>query len=126
MTKLFVGGLPYATTNSELQEMFAQFGDVVSAQIIMDKFSGQSKGFGFVEMSDDNAAQTAINELNGSDFQGRKLGVSVARPREERPSNGGGGFNRDRNGGGNRGGFDRNRGGGRDNRGGGNRGGGRY
>lgn len=90
MTKLFVGGLPYAVNNSELQQMFASFGTVQSAQVITDKFSGQSKGFGFVEMADDQEAQAAINALNGSDFQGRKLGVSVARPKEDRPQSGGG------------------------------------
>lgn len=106
MTKLFVGGLPYSVTGEELKGMFAQFGAVLSATVITDKFSGQSKGFGFVEMEDDQAAQTAISQLNDSDMNGRKIAVSVARPREERPQ--GGGFNRG-------GGF----GGGRDNRGGG-------
>lgn len=83
MTKLFVGGLPYSVDNNKLNEMFASFGQVVSANVIMDKFTNQSKGFGFVEMADD-AAQKAIKALDGSDFEGRRLGVSIARPREER------------------------------------------
>lgn len=110
MTKLFVGGLPYATTSQQLQDMFAQYGEIVSATVVTDKFSGQSKGFGFVEMSDDSAAQKAIQELEGSEMEGRKIGVSVARPREDRPRDGGfgggdrGGFNRDND---RRGGFQR-------------------
>lgn len=118
MTKLFVGGLPYAVTNDELNNLFSPFGTVLSAVIITDKFSGQSKGFGFVEMEDDNAAQAAIKELNDSEMNGRKIAVSVARPKEERPQGGfnrGGGFGgRDNRGGGfNRGGRDDRRGGGR-------------
>lgn len=118
MTKLFVGGLSYSKTNQDLQAMFEAFGQVQSAQIIMDKFTNQSKGFGFVEMVNDEEAQAAIKGLDGTDVDGRRLGVSVAKPREERPSNGGG-YNRDNN---NRGGFNRdNRGGGRGGSGGGNR-----
>lgn len=83
MTKIFVGGIPYSITNQALEEMFAKFGTVASAQIVMDKYSGQSKGFAFVEMPNDNEAQKAIQELDGSDIEGRKIGVSVARPREE-------------------------------------------
>lgn len=89
MTKLYVGNLPYDTTNQALQDLFAQFGTVLSADIIMDKYSGRSKGFGFVEIEDDAAAQTAIEKMNGSDMGGRTLVVSVARPREERPAGGG-------------------------------------
>jgi RNA recognition motif-containing protein len=99
MTKLFVGGLTYAKTSSDLQAMFEAFGTVQSAQVITDKFTGQSKGFGFVEMANDDEAQAAIKALEGSDQDGRRLGVSVARPREERPQGGG-----DRNGSNNRGG----------------------
>lgn len=86
MTKLFVGGLPYSIDSQKLNELFAQFGQVFSANVITDKFTNQSKGFGFVEM-DDNAAQEAIKKLDGSDLEGRRLGVSVARPREDRPRN---------------------------------------
>lgn len=112
MTKLFVGGLPYSINSQGLEEMFAAFGQVQSAQVITDKFTNQSKGFGFVEMAGDEEAQAAIKALNDSEVDGRRINVSVARPREERPQ--GGGF-----GGGNRGGG---YGGGRDDRrGGGNR-----
>ncbi len=111
MTKLFVGGLPYSINNQSLEDLFKPFGQVLSAQVITDKFTGQSKGFGFVEMADDAEAQKSISELNGSALEGRTLGVSVARPREDRPRDGGGnsrpgggGFNNNRNSGG-RGGF---------------------
>lgn len=112
MTKLFIGGLPYSIDNQKLNDMFATFGQVMSANVITDKFTNQSKGFGFVEMADDDAAQEAIKALDGSDLEGRKLGVSVARPKEDRPQNSGfrndnrGGFGRDNRSGG---GFDRNR-----------------
>ncbi len=83
--KLFVGGLPYATRDEELKEFFAQSGTVASAQVIMDKFSGRSKGFGFVEMSSDEEADKAVSTLNGASMGGRTIVVSEARPREERP-----------------------------------------
>ncbi len=86
MTKLFVGGLPYSIDNQKLNDLFAEFGQVLSAVIITDKYTGQSKGFGFVEIADDAGAQEAIKKLDGSDLEGRRLGVSVARPREERPN----------------------------------------
>lgn len=109
MTKLFVGGLPYSKTNADLQAIFEAFGPVQSAQIIMDKYTNQSKGFGFVEMASDEEAQAAIKGLDGSDLEGRRIGVSVAKPREDRPSNGG--YNRDRGGfNNNRGGYNRDRG----------------
>lgn len=106
MTKLYVGNLSYTATNQQLQDHFAQFGTVVSADIIMDKYSGRSKGFGFVEMEDDAAAQDAIAKANGTDFGGRNIVVSVARPREERPAGnfGGGRSGGDYRGGGGRGG----------------------
>jgi RNA recognition motif-containing protein len=96
MTKLFVGGFPYSIDNQKLNDIFSQFGQVVSAIVITDKFTGQSKGFGFVEMADDTAAQEAIKNLDGSDLDGRKIGVSVARPREDRSSSSGnrGGYSR--------------------------------
>lgn len=110
MTKLFVGGIPYSITNQQLEELFKQFGSVTSVNIINDKFTGQSKGFAFVEMSDDKEAEEAINQLNGYDLEGRKIGVSVAKPKEDRPDRGG--FNRDNRSSGN--GFNRdNRGGNR-------------
>ena len=86
--KLYVGGLPYATKEQELNDMFAQHGTVVSARIMVDKFTGQSRGFGFVEMSSDSEAQAAISALNGSQVGGRSLTVNEARPQEPR---GGGG-----------------------------------
>lgn len=89
MTKLFVGNLPYTTTSDELNKMFSEFGAISDAVVISDKFSGRSKGFGFVEMDSDADAQAAIDKLNGSDMGGRNLVVSVARPREERPDRGG-------------------------------------
>ena len=92
--KLYVGGLPYSSTDDELKDAFAQAGTVVSAVIIMDKMSGRSKGFGFVEMTSDEEAQKAIEMWNGKDFGGRTLTVNEARPMEERPrrdSRGGGG-----------------------------------
>ncbi len=119
MKKLFVGNLPYTTTDQELTALFAPYGTVLSAIIINDKYSGRSKGFGFVEIEDDAAADKAIAELNGQQNAGRSLVVSVARPREERPMGGGGGY---QGGGDNRGGggrdFSRGGGGGdrRDNR----------
>ena len=102
--KLYVGGLPYSTTDDQLKDAFAQAGAVASAVIIMDKMSGRSKGFGFVEMSSDEEAQKAIEMWNGKDFGGRTLTVNEARPMEERPrrdSRGGGGYG---GGGGGRGG----------------------
>ena len=105
--KLYVGNLPYNTADADLQSMFAAAGTVTSAQVIKDRESGRSKGFGFVEMSSAEEANAAINMFNGKDFSGRPLTVNLARPREER-SGGGGGF---RGGGGRRpsGGGDRER-----------------
>ena len=94
-TKLFVGKLSFDTTNNSLQALFAQYGKVVSAQVIMDRGTNQSKGFGFVEMEDQVAAQAAINALDGKEFEGRTIAVSVAKPREDRPQTGfRGGFQR--------------------------------
>ncbi len=102
--KLYVGGLPYATTDQELKDAFSKAGAVESAVIIMDKMSGRSKGFGFVEMSSDTDAQAAIDMWNGKDFGGRSLTVNEARPMEPRSGGGGGGGYR---GGNDRGGNDR-------------------
>lgn len=99
--KLFVGNLPYETNDASLGEMFSPFGQVSSANIITDKFSGRSRGFGFVEMENDDEAAKAIEEMNGKDMNGRAIVVNEARPREDRPAGGGG---RD---GGSRGGYDR-------------------
>jgi RNA recognition motif-containing protein len=88
-TKLFVGKLSYDTTDDTLKARFADFGTVTSVAVIKDRDSGQSKGFAFVEMEDQTAAQAAINELDGKEFEGRTIVVSVAKPREDRPRDGG-------------------------------------
>ncbi|MES2064220.1 MAG: RNA-binding protein [Bacteroidota bacterium] len=124
---IFVGSLPYSLQEADLQELFEAYGEVTTVKIIIDRESGRSKGFGFVEMSDDEAAQKAISGLNGSEISGRSIAVSQAEDKKpgDRRSGGGGGF-----GGGNRGGGgggysrDNNRGGGgggysKDSRGGG-------
>jgi RNA recognition motif-containing protein len=97
--KLYVGGLPYSITEGRLQEIFEAHGTVESARVISDKFTGQSRGFGFVEMSSGGEAQKAIEALNGTQLDGRTLVVNEAKPQERREGGGGGG---DR--GGNRGG----------------------
>jgi cold-inducible RNA-binding protein len=83
--KLYVGGLPYSTTEDALRDAFAQAGNVTSATIIMDRATGRSKGFGFVEMATDAEAQAAIDMWNGKEFGGRTLTVNEARPLEARP-----------------------------------------
>jgi RNA recognition motif-containing protein len=100
--KLYVGNLSYETTDSLLQEMFAPHGTVQSAQVIMDRDTGRSKGFGFVEMSSDQEAQNAIKALSGQQVGGRALTVNEARPREDRGGGGrsGGGYGGGRSGGG--------------------------
>ena len=98
-TKLFVGNLPYETNDQQLADFFGQVGTVVSASVVINKFNNRSKGFGFVEMSSEEEAKKAVEALNGQEMAGRKIIVSEARPREERPA---GGFR-----GGNRGGYDR-------------------
>jgi cold-inducible RNA-binding protein len=89
--KLFVGNLSYEVTEMELQDLFAQHGTVTEANLMVDKVNGRSRGFAFVTMETDEAAQSAIKALNGQEFKGRALTVNVARPREERPSGGFGG-----------------------------------
>ena len=88
---IYVGNLSYQTTEDELRDLFAEFGDVVSAKLIADKFTSQSKGFGFVEISNNSEAQIAMDELNGRDVNGRSITVNQARPRQERSRGGGGG-----------------------------------
>ncbi len=87
--KLYVGNLSYNATPADLEELFAQVGSVESVNIITDKFSGQSRGFGFVEMASDEEAQQAIQRLDGQDLKGRALKVNEARARAERPGRGG-------------------------------------
>ncbi len=93
-TKLFVAGLAFSMTNDELSDLFAEFGTVSSAQIIMDRETGRSKGFGFVEMSTEDESKAAIAGLNGKEMNGRPLTVNEARPREDRPQRSFGGGNR--------------------------------
>ncbi len=90
-SQIYVGGLPYSATEQQLSDLFAAHGAVASARIITDKFTGQSRGFGFVEMSSDAEAQAAITALNGSEMGGRTLTVNEARPQEPRTGGGGGG-----------------------------------
>ena len=89
--KLYVGNLSYGVTDSQLQEMFAPYGSVQSAQVIMDRDTGRSKGFGFVEMGSDQEAQAAATGMNGQMVDGRSLTVNEAKPKEDRPRGGGGG-----------------------------------
>ncbi len=110
--KIYVGNLAYGVSSSDLQQMFEPHGTVQSAQVIMDRDSGRSKGFGFVEMDNEQEAQAAIAALNGKEIDGRTLTVNEARPREERSGGGGGG------GGGGRGGYGGGRSGGGGGRGG--------
>src|SRR5580693_9227256 len=118
--KLYVGNLSYQVDSSELEQLFTAHGQVTSAQIINDRETGRSKGFGFVEMANDNEAQAAIDALNGQQHGGRALTVNEARPREERPGGGGGGGGRGGygGGGGGRGGYGGGGGGGGGGRGG--------
>ena len=92
-TKLYVGGLPYSVDEGRLQEIFSAHGSVESSKVISDKFTGQSRGFGFVEMSSGNEAKKAIDSLNGTQLDGRTLTVNEAKPMERRDNGGGG--NRD-------------------------------
>jgi cold-inducible RNA-binding protein len=121
---IFVAKLNYDTSSEVLRETFEQFGTVESASVITDRETGRSKGFGFVEMPNDNEAQAAISALEGSDLDGKTIAVKKAEPRENRSSGGGGGFGGNRGGGGGYGGGGGNRGGGGGYGGGGNRDGG--
>ncbi|MCH2157135.1 MAG: RNA-binding protein [Opitutales bacterium] len=87
---IYIGNLSYAATDQDLEELFSPYGEVSKTTIIMDRETGRSKGFGFAEMPDDDAAKTAIDALNGSTFLNRNITVNEARPREERPRGGGG------------------------------------
>lgn len=90
---IFIAGLNYGMNDADLNELFAEFGEISSAKVIMDRETGRSKGFGFVEMADDAQGQKAIDELDGAEYDRKTLAVSVARPRTERPSYGGNGGN---------------------------------
>ncbi len=121
--RIYVGGLPYSTTSDQLQDLFAQVGTVVNASVVEDKYSGQSRGFGFVEMANNDEALQAIAQYNGYNMGGRNLTVNEAKPREDRAGGGGGyGGGGGRSGGG--GGYGGGGGGGGDGGGGGVRSGG--
>lgn len=98
---IFIAGLNFRATDSDLASLFEEYGEVSSAKVITDRQTGRSKGYGFVEMDDNDAAAKAIAELNGAEYDGRQIAVSEARPQEERPrrefnNNRGGGYNRNR------------------------------
>ena len=95
---IYISGLSYGINDADLNELFSAYGETSSAKVIMDRESGRSRGFGFVEMTSDTDGQKAINELNGAEYDQKTISVSVARPRTERPSNGGGrgGYNNSR------------------------------
>jgi RNA recognition motif-containing protein len=129
--KLYVGNLPYSVNDDRLRDIFTGAGNVESAKVIIDRDSGRSKGFGFVEMASDEEAQAAISQMNGVEEDGRAINVSEARPQAPREGGGGGGGGFRGGGGGGRGGFGGGRGGGSRGGGGGGyggdrRGGGRY
>lgn len=88
--RIYVGNLPYSVTDDDLRDVFGEFGELAAVEVIKDKFSGQSKGFGFVDMPNNSEADAAIKALNDTDMKGRKLTVNEARPRAERPRGGGG------------------------------------
>ena len=104
-SKLYVGNLSYNVTNPDLEQLCAQHGTVQSAEVIQDRDTGRSKGFGFVQMGSDSEAQAAIAALNGQEHDGRALTVNEAKPREDRPRGGGGGGGYGGGGGGGRGGY---------------------
>ncbi|MBI2267867.1 MAG: RNA-binding protein [Candidatus Blackburnbacteria bacterium] len=87
-SRLFIGNLPYTVESRQLLDLFSKAGSVVSAEVVIDRMNGRSRGFGFVEMSTEEETQNAINTLNGQEIDGRKIVVNVARPREERPQGG--------------------------------------
>ena len=121
--RIFVGNLPFSATDQVLSDTFAQYGAVESAKVITDRATGRSKGFGFVEMATDAEALTAIEKLNGAEYEGRTITVNEAREMQPREGGGGGGYGRRPGGGGGRGGYGggggRRDGGGRGGRGGG-------
>lgn len=104
---IYVSNINFRTSTDSLEALFAQYGEVSSANIITDRETGRSRGFGFVEMPNDEEGQKAIDALNGKDFEGKTLSINVARPREERGDRGG--YNRGGGGGFNRGGYNKNR-----------------
>lgn len=116
---IYVGNLSWSLKDQDLANLFAPFGEVTSAKIVTDKFTQRSKGFGFVEMANDDQAQAAIAQLNGSEVEGRNIVVNESRPKQEGGSGGGGGFKKRSFGGGGGGGYKKGGGGGGYNKGGG-------
>ena len=110
--KLYVGNLAFSVTDDELMQAFTSFGNIASARVVMDRMTGRSKGFGFVELEDDAAADEAVQKMDGQTIGGRPVRVSEAKPQEERPRGGGGGGGRSGGGGGYGGGGNRSGGGG--------------
>lgn len=82
---IFIAGLSYSINDADLKDLFSEYGEIASSKVIMDRQTGRSKGYGFVEMDDEEAAKKAISELNGAEYDGRTISVSEARPREEKP-----------------------------------------
>lgn len=102
---IYISNLSYGITDADLRELFADYGEIISAKVILDRETGRSRGFGFVELADDTLGQKAIDELNQAEYDGKVINVNVAKPRVDRPAgnrgggNRGGGFNRERRGG---------------------------
>jgi len=126
MTNIFVGNLSFRTTQEEIHQIFANYGAVERVNLVTDRDSGQSRGFAFVEMTNSNEAEAAINALNGTELHGRNINVNVARPKPAGGGGGGGGYGGGGGGGGGRGGRGGSGGGGGGHRGGGGGGGGRW
>ena len=104
---IYISNLSYGITDADLRELFADYGEIISAKVILDRETGRSRGFGFVELADEALGQKAIDELNQAEYDGKVISVNLAKPRVDRPAGnrgggnrGGGGFNRDRRGGG--------------------------
>lgn len=107
---IYISNLSYGIGDADLKELFADYGEIISAKVIVDRETGRSRGFGFVEVADDELGQKAIDDLNGAEYDGKVINVNVAKPRTDKPAGnrgggggyrgGGGGFNRDRRGGG--------------------------
>lgn len=96
---IYISNLSYAVNDADLKELFGEYGEITSAKVITDRETGRSRGFGFVEMSDDEQGQKAIDELNQAEYDGKVINVTVARPKTERPANNRGGFHRNNFGG---------------------------
>ena len=91
---IYIANLSYGVTDQDLKQLFEEYGDITSAKVIMDRYTGKSRGFGFVEMSDDEAAKKAIEELDRAEFDGKTINVSVAKPKTDAPKRSGGNFSR--------------------------------